>query len=94
MREALTSAHQGSIVMNDNLENRIRERAYEIWTAHGCVEGQADHHWLTAEREILATPPAPTPAARKRVPPTKKRRQPARAKKPVASKPVPLKPVS
>jgi hypothetical protein len=93
MREALTFAHQGSIVMNDNLENRIRERAYEIWTAHGCVEGQADHHWLTAEQEILAAPPAPTPAARKRVAP-KKRRPPARAKKPVALKPVALKPVS
>jgi len=72
--------------MNDNLENRIRERAYEIWTAHGCMEGQADQHWLAAEQEILATPP--TPPARKRVPPTKKRRPPARAKKPITLKPV------
>jgi hypothetical protein len=39
--------------MNQNLENRIRERAYEIWTAHGCVNGHADQHWLAAEREIL-----------------------------------------
>jgi DUF2934 family protein len=39
--------------MDQNLENRIRERAYEIWTAHGCIHGQADQHWLTAEREIL-----------------------------------------
>ena len=23
---------------------RRRERAYEIWTAHGCVHGQADQH--------------------------------------------------
>jgi hypothetical protein len=36
-----------------NLENRIRERAYEIWTAHGCIHGQADQHWVAAEREIL-----------------------------------------
>jgi hypothetical protein len=25
-----------------SLENRIRERAYAIWTAHGCIDGQAD----------------------------------------------------
>src|SRR5262249_29676757 len=41
--------------MDQNLENRIRERAYEIWTAHGCMHGQADQHWLAAEREVLAT---------------------------------------
>jgi DUF2934 family protein len=39
--------------MDRNLENRIRERAYEIWTAHGFINGQADQHWLAAEREIL-----------------------------------------
>jgi hypothetical protein len=37
------------------LQQRIRDRAYEIWTNSGCVQGQADQHWLTAEREILAT---------------------------------------
>ena len=36
-----------------SLENRIRERAYEIWTARGCIQGQDDQHWLAAEREIL-----------------------------------------
>jgi hypothetical protein len=41
--------------MDQNLENRIRERAYEIWKAHGCIHGQADQHWLAAEREILMT---------------------------------------
>ena len=35
------------------LEHRIRERAYEIWTARGCIQGQDDQHWLAAEREIL-----------------------------------------
>jgi len=40
--------------MDQNLENRIRERAYGIWTAHGCMHGQADQHWLAAEREVLA----------------------------------------
>jgi Protein of unknown function (DUF2934) len=28
--------------MDQSLENRIRERAYEMWTTHGCVHGQAD----------------------------------------------------
>ena len=36
-----------------SLEDRIRQRAYEIWTAHGCIDGQADQHWHAAEREIL-----------------------------------------
>ena len=36
-----------------SLEHRIRERAYEIWTARGCIQGQDDQHWLAAEREIL-----------------------------------------
>jgi hypothetical protein len=40
--------------MDQSLEKRIRERAYEIWTAHGCVHGQAVQHWLRAEREVLA----------------------------------------
>jgi hypothetical protein len=40
--------------MDQNLENLIRGRAYEIWMSGGCVHGQADQHWLAAEREILA----------------------------------------
>jgi hypothetical protein len=40
--------------MQSNLQNRIRERAYEIWNASGQVHGQAEQHWLAAEREILA----------------------------------------
>jgi Protein of unknown function (DUF2934) len=41
----------GIFHMDQNLENLIRERAYEIWTSHGCVHGQADQHWIAAERE-------------------------------------------
>jgi hypothetical protein len=26
-----------------------------MWIAHGCEHGQAEQHWLTAEREVLAT---------------------------------------
>jgi hypothetical protein len=39
--------------MDETLNHRIRERAYEIWAMSGCPEGQADQHWLAAEREIL-----------------------------------------
>ena len=66
--------------MDQSLENRIRERAYEIWTAHGCVAGQADRHWLEAEREILAR--AAIALAGNNAPQKKKRRLPARAKTP------------
>ena len=42
--------------MQQTLEHRIRERAYQIWHANGQADGQADQHWLAAEREILAAP--------------------------------------
>jgi Protein of unknown function (DUF2934) len=64
--------------MDQSLENRIRERAYEIWTAHGCIEGQADQHWLAAEREILTR--ATNALAGNSGPQKRKRQPPARAK--------------
>jgi hypothetical protein len=30
--------------MDQSLENRIRERAYDMWIAHGYVHGQAEQH--------------------------------------------------
>jgi hypothetical protein len=41
-------------LMDRNLSDRIRERAYEIWMATGCRDGLAEQHWYTAEQEILA----------------------------------------
>ncbi len=35
-------------------EQRIRERAYEIWEHAGRPEGQATEHWHQAEIEIAA----------------------------------------
>jgi hypothetical protein len=66
--------------MDQSLENRIRERAYEMWTAQGGVHGQAEQHWLAAEREILTA--ATTELARDKVPQKKKRRSPTRSKVP------------
>jgi hypothetical protein len=37
-----------------DLEQAIRECAHHLWLADGCRDGQADAHWLTAQREVLA----------------------------------------
>jgi Protein of unknown function (DUF2934) len=39
--------------MELSLHHRIRQRAYEIWDAGGRLDGQAEQHWLAAEREAL-----------------------------------------
>jgi Protein of unknown function (DUF2934) len=54
--------------MEEHLSDRIRERAYQIWVASGSPHGEADQHWLTAEREILATliPAVPNGRAKRR----------------------------
>jgi hypothetical protein len=46
--------------MELSVQDRIRERAYQLWDANGRVEGHAEQHWLTAEREILAEHLAPS----------------------------------
>jgi hypothetical protein len=38
-----------------NLEEAIRERAYQLWIADGQPDGKADIYWLNAQRELLAT---------------------------------------
>jgi|SRR5215212_9080050 hypothetical protein len=38
--------------MDKQIEQRIRERAYELWMRHGSLPGQADEYWYQAEREI------------------------------------------
>src|SRR5213080_4859457 len=53
MHSVDTETRHGAGSYLRSLENRIRERAYEFWTAHGCIHGQDDQHWLAAEREIL-----------------------------------------
>ena len=48
--------------MEHTLEHRIRERAYEIWHAHGRADGRADEYWLAAEREVLSSLSRQAPA--------------------------------
>jgi hypothetical protein len=40
--------------MDLSLQQRIRERAYDIWSASGREHGQAEQHWLRAERQLLS----------------------------------------
>jgi hypothetical protein len=64
--------------MDNALERRIRERAYEIWNTTGRPDGRAEQHWLLAEREVLAmlvvespaSQPAPGRRPRSRATPT------------------------
>ena len=44
-------------------EERIRERAYEIWRREGAEHGRHADHWLRAENEIDAEDKALEPAA-------------------------------
>jgi Protein of unknown function (DUF2934) len=36
-----------------NLKQAIRERAYHLWIDSGRLDGNAESHWLAAQREIL-----------------------------------------
>lgn len=37
-----------------DLEQAIRECAYQIWMESGGEEGHAERHWLEAQREVLS----------------------------------------
>src|SRR5262249_27178461 len=54
--------NQGRTPMEQSLEQRIRERAYTLWLEHGRADGNAEQHWLVAEREVLARMTAQVPA--------------------------------
>ena len=36
-----------------DVEQKIRERAYHLWLENGRQDGCATAHWLAAQREIL-----------------------------------------
>ncbi len=38
--------------MQSDRQERISERAYQIWVAEGRVDGKHDEHWHRAESEI------------------------------------------
>jgi hypothetical protein len=53
--------------MQTELEIQIRERAYHLWIADGCRDGEADKYWLAAERDLLAAFASSTPAPKARM---------------------------
>jgi len=38
--------------MDSQLEQKIRERAYELWVRDGHIPGKADDYWYQAEQQI------------------------------------------
>ena len=69
--------------MELSLQDRIRERAYAIWNATGRRHGQADQHWLAAEREVLSEMSAPIANAAA----TQSKPAPARQRRPATNIP-------
>ncbi|HVO61038.1 MAG TPA: DUF2934 domain-containing protein [Terriglobales bacterium] len=54
MQTRLSPAHPdaGKLTVAE-LEDRIRERAYELYQARGCADGYALNDWLEAKAEVL-----------------------------------------
>ncbi len=63
--------------MDSTFEQRVRERAFDLWLRAGGVRGHADHHWFQAVRDILAAPEEVPPRAPV-APQRHKRRRPYR----------------
>jgi hypothetical protein len=38
-----------------DVERAIRERAYDLWICEGRKDGNAEAHWLAAQRDVLAS---------------------------------------
>jgi hypothetical protein len=36
----------------ENLEERIRRRAHELWESEGRPNGRAEEHWAEAKRQV------------------------------------------
>lgn len=46
----------------EDFEERVRQRAYELWEASGCPQGFEADHWFQAEREVSALYARPSAA--------------------------------
>jgi hypothetical protein len=54
------------------MEDKIKQRAYELWEADGCPDGQDQAYWFKAMAEIAAAGVAAIKPTRKRAPRVKK----------------------
>ena len=72
--------------MRSNREERIKQRAYELWQTEGHGHGRHEDHWHRAEREITAEEAGPdgapprTSRPRKAVPEKSAAATPARSR--------------
>jgi Protein of unknown function (DUF2934) len=48
----MTESNGDQLVMDNELEMKIRQRAHEMWEGESCPDGLAERHWLEAEREV------------------------------------------
>jgi hypothetical protein len=46
----------------EELENRIRNRAYQLYEDRGCADGRALDDWLNAKAQVLGVTKTPTAA--------------------------------
>jgi hypothetical protein len=53
-RKAANPAPSPPVELIENIEDEVRQRAYELWEDSGREEGRAQDHWLQAEAEVLA----------------------------------------
>lgn len=56
--------------MDTNFEQKVREKAYEIWMAAG-MDGAADAHWIAAEQSVMNETVRPTKAVASKKPAAK-----------------------
>ncbi|WP_321924129.1 DUF2934 domain-containing protein [Paraburkholderia guartelaensis] len=42
------------MTMNEQREERVRRRAYQLWEDDGAPEGRADEYWSRAEKQVAA----------------------------------------
>jgi hypothetical protein len=55
--------HPFPIPTTEELEQRIRERAYELWEQRGCPTGSDQDDWFHAEQELRRGRQGPRRAA-------------------------------
>ena len=53
--------------MDTNFEQKVRERAYEIWMSAGRADGMAHEHWVIAEKAVTTETGTPMSATTKTV---------------------------
>jgi len=53
-RKAANPAPPPQVEILENIEDEVRQRAYELWEESGREDGRAQDHWLQAETEVLA----------------------------------------